>query len=144
MSAAVSQSISKVVGFYLASLAICGSGCHGPSGTAVGRVQFADGEPVQSGSVEFRSLADGRRYASRIGADGSFALTDHDGQVRCPPGDYEVVVVQIVMTEDLAAEAHRHGRTVPRRYADYDTSGLRISVPSDSDTPLQVTIQATD
>jgi hypothetical protein len=30
---------------------------------------------------------------------------------------HEVVVVQIVLTEDLAKNAYTHGHTVPRRYA---------------------------
>ncbi|MFK8110653.1 MAG: carboxypeptidase-like regulatory domain-containing protein [Rubripirellula sp.] len=116
------------------------SGCSKPIGSSKGIVRFDDGSPVQSGSIEFRSLADGSRYASRIASDGSFTLTDQDAQVRCPPGDYEVVVVQIVLTEDLAAEAHDHGHTVPRRYADYYTSGLRVTKPEKSDSPLQITL----
>ncbi|EMI20679.1 hypothetical protein RMSM_02397 [Rhodopirellula maiorica SM1] len=107
-------------------------------------MRFSDNSPVQSGSVEFRSLADGSRYASRIAGDGSFTLTNLDGDVGCPPGDYEVVVVQIVLTEDLAAETHQHGRTVPRRYADYYTSGLRATNPEDSDTLLTITLDPSD
>ncbi len=109
----------------------CINGCGSQSGTAAGIVRFADGEPVQSGSVEFRSLADGAQYATRIANDGTFTLTDNDGTISCPPGEYEVVVVQIVLTEDLAAAAHTHGRTVPRRYADYYTSDLRITKSAD-------------
>jgi hypothetical protein len=97
----------------------CVVGCDGPHESAQGYVEFSNGEPVQSGSVEFRSLIDGRRYASRIESDGAFTLTNNDGNQECPPGTYEVVVVQIVLTEDLAADLHTHGRTVPRRYADY-------------------------
>ncbi|TWT84560.1 hypothetical protein CA13_60400 [Planctomycetes bacterium CA13] len=122
-------------------LAVLVSGCAKPSGSHKGIVLFDDGTSVQSGSVEFRSLADGSRYASRIAADGSFALTDQDGEIVCPPGEYEVVVVQIVLTEDLAAEAHEHGRTVPRRYADYYTSGLRVTTPQQSDSPIRVTLE---
>lgn len=133
------------VGF--ASVALLGLllvGCGGPSSSYQGIVQFDDGSAVQSGSVEFRSLADGSRYASRIADDGSFALANQDGELRCPPGDYEVVVVQIVLTEDLAADAHKHGRTVPRRYADYYTSGLRVTNDSDSTSPLQITLESSD
>lgn len=126
------------------SLAVLTNGCSSPSGTHQGTVLFDDGAPVQSGSVEFRSLADGSRYAGRISADGGFSLTDQDGEAGCPPGDYEVVVVQIVLTEDLAAEAHEHGRTVPRRYADYYTSGLRVTNAEESDSPLQITLQSSD
>ena len=126
------------------ALALLVTGCGKPGGNYEGSVLFDDGTAVQSGSVEFRSLADGSRYASRIATDGSFALTDKDGELGCLPGDYEVVVVQIVLTEDLAAEAHEHGRTVPRRYADYYTSGLRVTNPKHAESPLQVTLEVSD
>lgn len=125
-------------------------GCSQPTSAYQGVVRFDDGSPVQSGSIECRSLADGSRYASRIARDGSFSLTDQGGEYRCPPGEYEVVVVQIVLTEDLAADLHTHGRTVPRRYADYYTSGLRVTNPevvesgSQSDPPLQITLVGDD
>ncbi|MGB7329091.1 MAG: carboxypeptidase regulatory-like domain-containing protein [Rubripirellula sp.] len=130
----------------VASLAFLLCGCSNPAGNHDGVVAFDDGTPVQSGSIEFRSLADGSRYASRIASDGSFSLTDQDGEPACPPGDYEVVVVQIVVTEDLAAEDHQHGRTVPRRYADYYTSGLRATNAEnfDSDSPIRITLETSD
>ncbi len=115
-------------------------GCGSQSGIATGVVKFSDGEPVQSGSIEFRSLANGTRYASRISNDGTFKLADQDGAIRCPPGDYEVVVVQIVLTEDLAADSHTHGRTVPRRYADYYTSDLRITTAASDTSPIAIVI----
>lgn len=106
--------------------------------TPHGIVRFDDGQPVQSGSIEFRSLSSGDRYASRISSDGQFTLSDPDGEAVLPPGDYEVVVVQIVITEDLAAADHQHGRTVPRRYADYYTSGLRFSNAVDRTGPIVI------
>ncbi len=113
-------------------------GCS-PSGPPPhGIVRFDDGQPVQSGSVEFRSLDTGKRFAGRISADGSFALEDQDGKQSFPLGDYEVVVVQIVVTEHLAVDAHQHGRTVPRQYADYYTSDLRISNQADRTDPIVV------
>ena len=118
-------------------------GCS-PSGPPPnGIVRFDDGQPVQSGSIEFRSLDSGDRYAGRIASDGSFELQDKDGALSLPLGDYEVVVVQIVLTEDLAAESHQHGRTVPRQYADYYTSGLQISNQSDRSDPIVVELIAT-
>lgn len=116
-------------------------GCSGSDDSAKGVVQFSDGELVQSGSIEFRSLANKARYASRIRSNGSFTLTDSEGDVSCPPGDYEVVVLQIVLTEDLAAEAHEHGRTVPRKYADYYTSGLRVTKVEGDLEPILVTLE---
>ena len=116
------------------------NGCGGSNDTSKGVVQFTDGEPVQSGSIEFRSLAGGLRYASRIAPNGAFTLADQKGVPRCPPGDYEVVVVQIVLTEDLAAADHTHGRTVPRRYADYYTSRLRTTKKESE--PLLIELEA--
>lgn len=140
------NSISKKWRLLYCSIAVSAliSGCGNTDNSSTGFVKFDDGEPVRSGSVEFRSVADGLRYASRIGTDGSFTLTDRDGDPNCPPGEYEIVVVQIVLTEDLAAEAHQHGRTVPRRYADYYTSGLKTTRRVTDTTPLLVTLAPTD
>jgi len=113
-------------------------GCSTSGPPPLGIVRFDDGQPVQSGSVEFRSLDNGLRFAGRISSDGSFELQDQNGNRSFPAGDYEAVVVQIVLTEDLAAEEHQHGRTVPRQYADYYTSGLRISNQADRTDPIIV------
>jgi hypothetical protein len=120
---------------------VCLVGCNSSHESANGFVKFSNGEPVQSGSIEFRSLTDSKQYASRIESNGAFALTDENGDLRCPPGDYEVVVVQIAPTEDLAAELHTHGRTVPRRYADYYTSGLKVTKKENQTEPLLVTLE---
>lgn len=113
-------------------------GCGAPHSPSDGSVRFSDGSAVESGSIEFRSLDDGAAYASRIGSDGSFKLTDNQGQPNFAPGEYEVVVVQIVLTEDLPAHLHEHGHTVARRYADYATSGLRFLNKTDRTEPIQI------
>lgn len=123
-------------------LAITAVGCGGPVGNSSGIVRFDDGQAVESGSIEFRSLGDKSLYASRIGQGGTFTLVDAEGQPRCPAGEYEVVVVQIVLTEDLAAEDHSHGTTVPRKYADYYTSGLRVTRAEADMTPIEITLVA--
>lgn len=121
-------------------LLVCLVGCSAEPVKNAGVIQFEDGQPVQSGSTEFRSVASGARYSSRIGSDGSFALCDKDGVPAFPPGEYEVVVVQIVITEDLAAADHQHGHTVPRRYADYFTSNLRFSNKADRTGPVEISL----
>lgn len=120
------------------ALTVATLGCSPSGPPPVGIVQFDNAEPVQSGSVEFRSLVNGERYAGRIASNGSFELQDAKGIPSLPPGDYEVVVVQIVSTEDLALDDHQHGRTVPRRYADYYTSDLRVSNQPDRTQPIVV------
>ena len=114
--------------YFLMTLGMLLAGCGSGDGPVNGRLRFDDGTAVQSGSIEFRSLGDGRRYVSRIEPDGRFQLVDDEGRDDVPEGEYEVVVVQIVLTEDLAIEHHDHGHTVPRRFADYYTSDLRATV----------------
>ena len=117
------------------------TGCHSQVGPQSGRVIFEDGSPVQSGSIEFRDLETGIRYASRINFNGEFHPKNEDDRIGLPPGEYEIVVVQIVLTEDLAIEDHDHGHTVPRRYADYYTSGLKITVAPDQLGDIEISLQ---
>jgi hypothetical protein len=104
-------------------------------------VLFDDGSPVTAGSIELRSTSDKQTFSSRIASDGSFRPSDREGRIGLPPGSYDVVVVQIVTTEDLALEAHSHGGTVPRRYADYFTSGLTVEVGQGQIDPIVIQVE---
>ncbi|MCH1438287.1 MAG: carboxypeptidase regulatory-like domain-containing protein [Rubripirellula sp.] len=118
------------------------AGCSKSEGPTSGLVRFDDGTPVTSGSIEFRRLTDKVRFASRINPQGMFQPTSQEGAVGLPPGTYEVVVVQIVLTEDLAFEAHTHGNTVPRRYADYYTSGLKVDIAPNQVKRVEIVVPA--
>ena len=113
-------------------------GCSQPGPLPKGIVKFEDGERVQSGSIELRSIQTQAPYAGRISKTGHFTLRNEDGDPELPVDDYEVVVVQIVLTEDLPADQHNHGRTVPRKYADYNTSGLKYTNPADRTEPIVI------
>ena len=127
----------------LCVFSLCVAGCEGPVGPTSGVVRFDDGSPLTSGSIELRRRSDEERFASRIAADGSFQPADEDGDVGLPVGEYDVVVVQIVLTEDLAIEDHTHGQTVPRRYADYYTSDLQVEVKEGQLEPIEIVIKST-
>ena len=116
-------------------------GCGQPVGPTSGVVKFSDGSPVTSGSIEFRNATDKERFASRIAPDGTFHPVDQNGDVGLPPGKYDIVVVQIVLTEDLAKESHAHGQTVPRRYADYYTSDLTVEIAEGRLDPVEVRVE---
>ena len=117
------------------------TGCGGASRPIDGSVRFEDGSPVTSGSIEFRNVKDKQRFVSRIATDGSFQPTDRNGELGLPPGSYDVVVVQIVLTEDLALEDHSHGNTVPRRYADYYTSDIKVDIAPGQTQSVEIVIQ---
>ncbi len=125
-------------------LALGTPGCSKPMVSDNGLVRFSDGSPVQSGSIEFRRVTDRKRFASRIGINGEFTPESADGVIGLPAGTYEVVIVQIVMTEDLALESHRHGRSVPRRFADYYTSGLKVTVSDGMTDTIELNLPLDD
>ena len=130
-------------GFLLtATLLLLIAGCGTSSGPTSGVVRFDDGTPVTSGSIEFRRLSDKARFASRIDPQGMFQPTSLDGEVGLPVGAYEVVVVQIVLTEDLALEAHTHGNTVPRHYADYYTSDLKVDIAPNQGRRIEIVVSS--
>ncbi len=81
-------------------------------------------------------------FASRVNNRGVFHPADINGKIGLPAGMYEVVVVQIVLTEDLAKNDHSHGHTVPRRYADYNTSGLQVTVVDNRAKPIEIAVRA--
>ncbi|QDV69317.1 hypothetical protein Poly24_30320 [Rosistilla carotiformis] len=141
MKASTSAAFLVAIGCILLLTSI---GCGPPIGPTSGIVRFDDGEPVRSGSIEFRRLSDKERFASRISSGGEFQPVNQAGEIGLPPGSYEVVVVQIVLTEDLAKSAHAHGNTVPRRYADYYTSGLSVEVAEAQTEPIELILETDD
>lgn len=130
------------VGIVLLTLATI-SGCSGGGVEVNGVVRFADGEPVRSGRIEIRHAESRRRGMGTIDEEGRFRLAEMDGGHRFDPGEYDAIVVQMIVTEDLAFEDHGHGRMVPRRFADYDTSGLAVTVDDDPAQPIELVIGST-
>ena len=111
-------------------VAITVSGC-GPSGPTTypvrGKITFEDGTPVQVGLIEFRS-ADRVIARGKIETDGSYALTTFEPNDGAFEGVHQVVVQQMIITEDLSFTAHNHGKRVPPIYADYSSSPLQAEV----------------
>ena len=47
-----------------------------------------------------------------------------------------------MLTEDLALEAHTHGNTVPRRYADYYTRDIKVDVAPNQTKRIEIVVAA--
>lgn len=146
-----------LAGWFAAALLILASGCGGSGLVPVsGKVVFEDGEPVRTGRIEFRSsspdsaaAAGGTAVAQQravgvLDADGRFRLRNDDGEDGCPPGDYDVVIVQLVSVEHRSLKSHNHGRPLPRKYADYYTSGLKATVPEAGTQALVLEVSSGD
>ena len=93
-----------------------------------GKVEFTTGGAVHVGTIELKSREHGVQARGPIQPDGSFVLTtyqDGDGAVA---GMHDCVLVQFVMTEDIAGHRSSTIGVVDPRYASYATSGLTIEV----------------
>ena len=124
---------------------ILGCGPSHPSTYPVqGSVKFEDGAPVEIGSVEFRSIEGEERTMARgkIEKDGSFTLSTFEPGDGALPGEHQVIIQQMVISEGLIAEHHQHGRRVPRKYADYSQSGLKSKIKAEKSNPIVIQLQS--
>ena len=116
-------------------------GCSGSGVPVDGIVRFADGTPVRSGRIEFRHVETRHRGMGVIDDQGRYSLADLQGNHRFEPGEYGVIVVQLIIARDRSLEEHDHGRMVPRQYADYDTSRLRAHVAPEKEGPIVIELE---
>ena len=135
---------SNVLGWICGvSLFVATVGCDGVALLPVkGRVVFSDGEPVRTGRIEYNASGSPHRAMGVIDDTGYFELMTADGEKGLPAGEYDVIVVQLVITEDLSLADHDHGRAVPIKYADYTTSDLKALVSDGNAEEQQIIVES--
>lgn len=129
--------------FMSAVLLILTAGCGSdqvPVYPVTGLVQFADGEPVRLGTIEFESLSAGTSATGTIQDDGSFVLGTYTADDGAAAGKHDVIVIQIIIDEGLPKHTKDHGRRVPTRFGDYSTSGLTATVETSDNNTLVITL----
>ena len=110
-----------------------GCGRTPPLVPVTGRVVFADGEPVATGTIEFRPRGGGPAARSAIDADGRFVLTTA-GRRGAVAGEHDVFVLQFTVMEGVEPHVHRGStaasprRRVHERHAQTGRSGLTATV----------------
>lgn len=113
-----------------------------------GRVVFADGTPVTSGTVELESVDHGVNARGAIQPDGTFRLSTYETGDGALPGRHRVAVIQMFVAQDERAIHHNHGadeqrpRSVHRKYAGYDTSGLTVDILADRENEIPIVVDA--
>ena len=119
-------------------------GCGG--GEAVhqvrGHVQAADGRRATFGTVEFMSEAGGKVASGAIQRDGSFRLSTFRAGDGAVAGRHRVIIVQVIDTEHLPLEKHRHVLDVHPRHARYETSGLQVTVEPGKQNSFELVVDA--
>jgi hypothetical protein len=106
--------------------------------TLKGKVVYKDGrgvEQLERGRVWFQSRADANiKAVGGIGDDGTFTMTvlvEDKSYAGVPEGEYKVRV-----EPPLDDERKPRRRLIHPRHLDYETSGLRVTVPSSNEISL--------
>jgi|694.fasta_scaffold00030_65 hypothetical protein len=120
-------------------------GCNNQPATypVYGQVQFPSGAAVRMGTVEARSRELGLNARGAIGPDGSFQLTTFSTDDGAVQGIHDCVIVQMVVTEDIAQAGSAFGVVDPK-HGSYKTSGLTIEVQPDSENKVILKVDALD
>jgi hypothetical protein len=132
-------------------------GCSGRVATypVSGTVMFADGHPVASGVIEFRSPDTGVTARAKLVADGTFELGTFDDADGAPAGKYQVVIVQFFTTpprghvhghanhdhdEAEHDHSHHHDARIAAKYSKYSTTPLRAEVRSNGENKFDFVV----
>lgn len=134
---------SVAVGLFVFAC-VLGCDANGPTTYSVeGKVIFRDRSPVELGVIEFRLVNDSEQRITargKIEADGSFRLSTFSTNDGALPGVHQVVVQQLVISEGIILKDHKHGRRVPKKYADYATTDLTATVEPIESNHLEVVL----
>ncbi len=106
---------------------------------ASGVVRFPGGTPVRTGTIE---ISNGTRWTAsgEIDREGKFSLTTVRSSDGAIPGDYRVVVRQVILTHRLPAAQHDHGELVHARYRDYASTTLKFTMPAAAKNDLEFVV----
>ena len=120
---------------------------------ARGVVRFADGTPVRSGTVEFRSESCGSIARGTVDRDGSFILGTYETADGAVAGPHKVIVVQFVSpavfnagkrvdAADAEAHAgHEGANLVAPQFAHYATTPLSAEVTPGTSNHIELEVQ---
>lgn len=112
-----------------------------PTYPVSGKVQFPDGSPVRVGTVELKSREQGVQARGTIATDGTFTLTTYEEDDGAVEGTHDAVVVQMIVTEDLAGHPPTTLGVVDRRFGSYATSGLSAVVKRDQENRVVLQVE---
>lgn len=128
-------------------LALGFSGCGSdriPVYPVTGRIQFEDGQPVRSGTIELESVSFGTTANGKIQHDGSFVLGTYAAEDGAAAGTHRAIVVQIIVADGSISHTQDHGHPVPVRFGDYHTSPLSVEVKAEPTNQVIITLPSSD
>lgn len=105
-----------------------GCGQRLPTYPVSGVVQFSDGRPVRSGTIELESVVHGTAATGTVQRDGTFVLGTYRAADGAVVGEHRAIVVQLIVNDGSIQHTTDHGGRVPPRYGDYASSPLKVTV----------------
>lgn len=130
------------------SIAMAGCGERQPRTYPVqGTVTFADGTPLRTGMVEFRSAQQGLNARGKIDPSGRFELGTFETADGAVEGAHQVIVTQMVAQPDAKppprgySHTSMHGSSVSPQHARYETSGLIAKVDPQPRNDIKLVVQ---
>lgn len=145
MNPSIPKQLPSSIG-HLITLAIllavsgCGSG-RPPAHPAKGRVVFANGSAVKTGTVELKSRDFGTQARGNIEPDGTFVLTTYEPGDGAVAGSHDCVVVQMILAEDAGIRSHGTYGVVHPRFSTYATSGLSCVIEASQDNNIVLLVE---
>jgi hypothetical protein len=115
------------------------AGCGEQRYAVSGKVAFADGTPLDAGTVMGETtLADGKTIMvqSSIAPDGTFSLGAERPGDGVPPGKYKLLVAPRAMSE---VEERTLAPFIDRKWVRFESSGLELDVTA-SKTDFNITV----
>ena len=111
-----------------------------------GKVTLRDGTPVKRGRVEFYEPGLDVTAYGNLKEDGSFVIGTESAADGAVAGEHRVVVVQFIMSSGAGVAPSEssprgdHGVHIDPKYADYDASGLAVSVVAGEDNYVEIVV----
>jgi hypothetical protein len=115
-------------------------GCSSGRYPVTGKVTYADGTPVEAGTVIAETTVDGKPVAvqAKIEKDGTFRWGTERAGDGAVPGKYRILVMPVALSDaELAA-----GKlpAVDRKFTTFETSGITFEVKEGpNELPITVT-----
>lgn len=106
-----------------------------------GRVQFVGGAPARLGNIEFTSREHAIQARGTIASDGTFSLSTYEEGDGAVAGLHDCVIVQFVVTEDIAGHRPSTLGVIDRKYGNYATSGLEVEIEPDVRNEIVIEIE---
>lgn len=136
--------VSLAAAWLASSLMLVGCGSSGPEMAPVSGTVSYNGEPLKKGMIAFVSSDPARQNATAmIGPDGSYTLQTIEPGDGAQVGDYTVTVTDVATEEILdyipKGKPAAKTSTLPDKYGNPDTSGVKVTVQSGSNTiPIEL------